>query len=315
MKLIKLFFVNLFIVSTLWSCKYENEYWLAPDLNIVSFANQKIKYDILADGSQYIKIGVSNAGRLPGNEMKVNFELAPELMYDNAFFPDTTLRKKYKILDPSYYSFQTDNLNTITIPAGKNIGDIVCKFNYDLIKKDSLAFTYTYCLPIKLVVPSKGQRPASFPDSIGNFKQVILIRFLDESHGFYNVVGSYVQTRTGKSDTIVNYKSEKLSLNERTLTTVKNGKLVLNGIANFEADANSKDRLNFEINPNNTFTFYSTPGSIRVVGKTNGEYNFSNKDKKYFALKYNYVLGGDTYNVTDTLFFRNQEKISVDNKF
>ncbi|MBP6411220.1 MAG: DUF1735 domain-containing protein, partial [Pseudarcicella sp.] len=222
---------------------------------------------------------------------------------------------KYTLLPSTHYTLPA-NLE-VMIKSGTNVGSVPCVFKMDMIMKDSLAFTKTYILPFIITSSSADSILKSIPSNskVAGDKAFIVIKFVDKREGNYNVKGKLTEIDTltnAPIGTPVTYRKESLNENVRTLTTLRNNLLELNGLANVVAGSSSDQTNRSYIEfIGNAFTYKTYKNSTLKISNSTVSYVEKSASDKYFVLNYDYVNARKKYKVSDTLVFRDFRNTAV----
>lgn len=230
------------------------------------------------------EVGVVLAGRRENTKNEtVTFAI------DNSLLNDPTKA----VMPASYYSLELPGNDYImTIPSGSLQGAVKVVLNSSFFN-DPLSVTNHYVIPFKII--------SSTLDSILAEKDYTLpvVKYINKYHGWYyqkgqerqlDASGAVASTFTYSNKDLIDHKALELE-------TVNMGSLLVPALGK------TSQSMKITVNNDNTVSYESLPGNDPVTGLAS---SYSPTDRRFF-LNYKYVDNGTTYNVFDTLYYRNTE--------
>lgn len=279
-------FCTLLIIIGVTGCKYD-DYMIDYKYTAVYFPVTAKARTFVVGENKSIEMGIVLGGKRENKTDEwVDFEIDP-----------TIIPTGFTLLPASYYTL-SDNSKFI-IPTGKMQGAITLTIDTAKFLNDPLAIQAKYVLPVKLTDTSADTiLPAqSF--------QVLNLKFESRQFGNYYHNGvTNVTNAAGVSSTIVYHQAEPVTnaINNWSLSSVTPYTLKTDGISNQKGGVNNT--FNITVKNDNSVVVGKNAASNIAVSQ-NGACTY-NPSKREFYLKYTYVNAGSTYQVTDTLIFRNR---------
>ena len=279
-------FCILIIILGVTGCKYE-DFLVDYTYTSVYFPKTANTRTFVAGEIHSIEMGAVLGGKRENKTDEwIDFEIDPTLIPTGS-----------TLLPADYYTLS--DKSTIVIPSGSMQGAITITIDTTKFLKDPLALQAKFVLPIRLTATSA--------DSILSTKsfQVLSLKYEHRLFGNYYHNGvTTVTNSSGVASTIVYHQQEPVTnpVNNWTLSTVAPYTLKTDGVSNLKGGVNNTFFLT--INKDNSVVIgKNTTSNIEV--SQNGACTY-NPSKREFYLKYAYANAGSTYQVTDTLIFRNR---------
>lgn len=281
----------------LMGCEEYEEYIKDYKFSAVYFATQKPLRTIVAYENMEFKVGVALSGKRENATGEwATYAVAPELLADPVVMDGNT----FTLLPSEYYILSDPE--TMTVPEGEFIGDVVVTLNRDAFTSDPLAHLNTYVLPLKLIETSADSILSGKFDADGNMLTppknytVMMVKYISPLHGVYYHKG--VEKELDENGAVVAdtvYSKKDLSTNHKwELATLGLDTVRTSGAGTSDA------ALKLTRNTDNTVTIESADPAITGLEGT-GIYD---DGARSFYLQYEFTRGGKTYSVTDTLIQR-----------
>lgn len=281
------------IVLLIASCAYEDDY-LNPTLDktVAYFASfdTYTRTMVVGEGLHF-KVGAAMAGVLENTEdRQLQFEIPLPIEFEEG---DTRVS-----LPTDYFNYNelSGAINT-TIPKGEFMGYFTVRMDSTKFLSDPNALLGVYSFPVKLINSSL--------DTLGKDSITVSVKYMAGVEGFYLYKSKIVKKAAGVPDEIIYQRYQNESDNDAWF-------LLTQGPFKVEANpaaSSISSGVKFLMTVNGTNVEYETlPGGIDVQANGENKYDASTRD---FYLNYQYEKDGYTYQVTDTLLFRNRIRDNV----
>ena len=280
------FIITLLLIFALAGCKYA-DFMADYTYTAVYFPKLANTRTFVVGEIQSIELGIVLGGKR-ANEVDewVDYQIDPSLVPAGS-----------TLLPANFYTLS--NSNRFTIPAGSMQGAITITIDTAKFVNDPLALQAKYVLPFRLLTTSA--------DSILPKQNTHVLSLKYEHRLFGNYYHNGVTTMTsatGVVTTIGYHQNEPVTnaINNWIFTTTGPYTVKTSGISNLKDGVNNT--FNITVNNNNTVVLSKNTASIYTVSPS-GPCSY-NAAKKEFYLQYSYTNAGNSYQVTDTLIFRNR---------
>lgn len=279
-------FCTLLIILGVTGCKYE-DYMVDYTYNAVYFpATAKTRTFVVGENKS-IEMGVVLGGKRENKTDEwIDFEIDP-----------TIIPAGSTLLPANYYTLS--NNSRFIIPSGTMQGAITLTIDTAKFLNDPLALQAKYVLPVRLTATSA--------DSIlpAQSFQILSLKYEHKLFGNYYHNGvTTVTSSAGATSTIGYHQEEPVTnaLNNWILSTVGPYTLKTDGLSNQKGGINNTFNMTIK---NDNSVVVGKNGASTIAVSQNGACTY-NPSKREFYLNYSYVNAGSTYQVTDTLIFRNR---------
>ncbi|MGS0524342.1 BT_3987 domain-containing protein [Zobellia nedashkovskayae] len=288
----------------LLSCeKYEDFNTDTVGYTTIYFPQEELPRSMISGEGMSIDIGVFLGG-VKNNALDrvIQYELEDQTFLDDY---NTLKETDYTLLPSEYYNLS--NVNEIVVPQGSLQGFVTVAFDSLTIARDTAFTDFKYALPFKLPETTSGV------DSVLIDKQttIIPVRLMNTFEGIYWQIGDVKKFFNVDRvvDDFISY-GDSLNLRDtplRRLITTGMNTVLINGVANLT----NEDEIQMEllINVDNTVTI--VPKSEVYQVSSNGK-NTWDPIKRIFTLNYKYEVDDFTYEVNETLSFRNRNRDGID---
>jgi hypothetical protein len=281
----KLFFSLLMVSLVMVGCKYD-DFMVDYTYSAVYFPKLMNTRTFVVGEIHDIKVGVILGGKRANKvEEWVSYQIDPTLVPAGSV-----------LLPPDYYTLS--NNEKMVIPVGSFQGAVTISIDTAKFLNDPLSLQAKYVLPFRLISTSA--------DSILPLQRTQVISLKYEQKYFGNYYHNGVTTITNAQGIITNvgyHQEEPVTnvVNNWIVTTVGPYTLQTNGISNNKGGVNNSFYMT--VTNNGEVTISKSPiSAYNVVG---GPSSY-NPQKREFYLRYSYANAGSTYQVNDTLIFRNR---------
>jgi hypothetical protein len=296
---IKLFLFALALV--LVACEKYNDYLIdSIGYSATYFPYQQLKRSAIAGEGLQIKIGVYMGGvRENKKDQIVKFKIDPSLLASKDPATGIPYGTLYQILllPPDYYTLSSPD--EIVIPAGSFIGFVTVTFDSLKMVNDPKLKTYTYAFPLTIT--------SSTTEQVLETKRYtfIPIKLINTFEGNYYPSGRVKQFTTASNalDTTYVY-GDTLNVTlvtARPAETVSADMVVVTGLAR---ESGGTYKMQLKVNADKSVVVLPVAGSPIQV-QPNGSSRWEPVKRKFF-LNYKYTLGTKTYQVKESLIFRNR---------
>ena len=201
----------------------------------------------------------------------------------------------FTLLPEDWYTFNLPE-NKIIIPKAEFLGDFTISINKAKFTADPTSLTKKYALPIRILTTSADSILYGNAVVAGRHYTVLVVKYINEYSGTYYVRGNQVELDLNGNVVVGSLKEythvDWIKNKTRTFTTTALNQCEMTGLG-----VETSDKIKVNISADHAVTLLSSVLPITDLGSTfaNGIYTF----------KYQYVKGGKTFRVDETLKQRN----------
>jgi hypothetical protein len=325
--------VSLLIISALtlgmFSC--QNEEWSFPDFEYTSiyFPYQYPVRSLVIgdyntnnedDNNLRFLISARVGGMYKNNsDWRVNFEVNEALASNLITADGDTLAPL-----PSYY-YTLNPVDHIIIPKGSFHGGVQVQLT-DAFLDDPMSYKNHYVVPLSItsstadtVLSGFTEHPAPNPHIAGNWQKLpkdftlFAIKFVNNYHGIYLRRGqTVIKNSMGDEIETIKYRREYVEYDELFILRTT-GRTMVKATSVLKASAGSPGTYSIELNfdpegnctvTENVDSQFPATGSGKFL-KDGDEWGLKKRNAIY--LNYQVTTGSNTYNITDTLVFRDKQ--------